>query len=76
MLVRIQRRLGFGTKIRSPITKSLLDIMGVLYVDDTDLMVMDACLSSRYDLWRECQLATTSWGKLLLATGGVLKPEK
>jgi len=50
--------------------------MGVLYVDDTDLYIMDECIKSEYDLWYETQDATTSWGKLLLATGGALKPEK
>ena len=50
--------------------------MGVLFVDDTDLYIMDECIKSEYDLWHETQDATTSWGKLLLATGGALKPEK
>ena len=76
MLVRILKQLGYGTKVESPVTHVFLDIMGVLYVDDTDLMIMDQCLSSPCDLWQECQEATTVWGKLLIATGGALKPEK
>ena len=76
MLVRILKQPGYGTKVESPVTHVFLDIMGVLYVDDTDLMIMDQCLSSTFDLWQECQEATTVWGKLLIATGGALKPEK
>ena len=57
-------------------THVFLDIIGVLYIDDKDLMVMQECISSPYDLWYECQCATTAWGKRLLATRGVLKPEK
>ena len=50
--------------------------MGVLFVDDTDLYIMDAFIQSDYNLWYETQSATMSWGELLLATGGALKPEK
>ena len=50
--------------------------MGVLYVDDTDLYIANKCIRSSYDLWEEPQGALTGWGKLLIATGGMLKPEK
>ena len=50
--------------------------MGVLYVDDTNIYIMYECIRSEYDLWQETHGAITSWGKLLLATGGALKPEK
>ena len=76
VLVRILRQLGYGTRIRSPISRVLLDIMGVLYVADTDLMIMDECIRYPYDLWKESQEACMAWGKLLIATGGTLKPEK
>ena len=62
--------------MESPITKVWLNVMGVLYVDDTDLYIMDKCIRSKYDLWQETQGAITSLGKLLLATDGALKPEK
>ena len=44
VLVRILKRLGFGTKMNAPISRVVLDIIGVLYVDDTDLMIMQSCL--------------------------------
>ena len=76
VLVMIYKSLGFGSKMRSPIMRVYLDITGVLFVDDTDLYILDECLRTPYDLWHETQSATNSWGKLLLATGGALKPAK
>ena len=76
LLVTICKNLGYSPKMESPITKVWLVVMGVLYVDDIDLYIMDECILSEYDLWQETQGATTSWGKLLLATGRTLKPEK
>ena len=76
MLVRIYRALGFVAKMRSPISRANIEIVRVLYVDDTDLYIMEEGLRSSRDLWCETQSASTSWGKLLLATGGALKPEK
>ena len=48
----------------------------MLFVDDTDLMIMKSCIDSLFDLWQECQDATTTWGKLLISTGEALKPKK
>ena len=75
VLVRISGD-GFGATMKSQITRVFLVIAGVLFVDDTNLYIMDACLKSPYDLWHNTQSASTSWGKLHLATGGALKPVK
>ena len=40
VLITIYKNLGFGSRVESPITRVWLDIMGVLYVDDTDLFIM------------------------------------
>ena len=50
--------------------------MGVLFVDDTDLFIMNECSRSSVDIWYESQNALTTWGKLLIATSGTPKPEK
>ena len=76
ILVRLLKQRGFGTKVTSPVSHVLLDIMGVIYVDDTDLMIMRAGLRNLGELWQECQDATTAWGELLISTGGALKPPK
>jgi hypothetical protein len=55
----------------------MLDIMGVLYVDyDTDLFILNDFAKSQLDVHAESQSALSAWGKLLISTGGVLKPEK
>ena len=76
VLIVAYKSLGYGSKVMSPITKTWLNIMGVIYVDDTDLYIMDECVKSSIDIWDDSQGALTAWGKLLIATGGMLKPEK
>ena len=76
VLIVAYKSLGYGSKVMSPITKDWLDIMGVLYVDDTDLYIMNECVKSSVDIRDDSQGALTAWGKLLIATGGMLKPEK
>ena len=76
VLVNVYRSLGFVSDMQSPITEVWLDIMGVLYVDDTDLYIMHEWTKSGYDIWEEAEQAVNAWGNLLIATGGMLKPEK
>ena len=39
----------------SSITQAWLDIMVVLYVNDTDLYILGTCIQSQYNLWAETQ---------------------
>ena len=48
----------------------------VVCADDTDLFIMDECMKSSVDVCYESQYALTSCGRLLVATGGTLKPNK
>ena len=50
--------------------------MGVLFVDDTDVFIMEEGVRSRLDVWGSVQGTLTAWGKLLIAMGGLLKPKK
>lgn len=59
-----------------PLTIAMLFIMGVLYVDNTDLFIMQSDLTTAKQVWVEAQKALDTWGALLIATGGMLKPEK
>jgi len=54
----------------------MLDIMGVLYVDDMDLFILNDFAKSQLDVHADSQLALSIWGELLIVTGGVLKYEK
>ena len=68
VLDRIFKGRGFGTKMRTPITRVMLEIMGVLDVDDTDLMIMQSCVGLTFGLQDECQRMTMEWGMLLIST--------
>ena len=50
VLIVAYKSLGYGSKVMSPITKTWLNIMGVIYVDDTDLYIMDECVKSSIDI--------------------------
>lgn len=75
VLVVIYKNLGYGIKVKSPMTLVLLSIMGVFFVDNTDLFIMSENIKPRQEIWEEAQRPLTVWGKLLIATGGMLKPE-
>ena len=44
VFIGIYKYRGFGGKSRSSITKVILDIIGVVFVDDTNLFILKACL--------------------------------
>ena len=75
VLVMVHKNLGYGRKVKSPMTLVLLSIMGVLFVGDTDLFIMYENIKLGQEIWEEAQRPLTVWGKLLIATGGMLKPE-
>lgn len=76
LLVRIQRYRGHVAEIKSPISRLVSTIMGLLYVDDTDLFVLNPDIITIDCLWNRTQVGLTSWGKLLHSTGGGAKPDK
>jgi len=53
----------------------ILDIIGVLYVEDTDLTLHDFA-KNQLDIQLESQSALSAWGKLWILTGGVLNPKQ
>ena len=76
ILILAYKSLGHGNCVKAPVPWAWLSIMVISYVDDTDLFIMDKCVKSSYDIWKDSQGALTAWGKLLVRTGGLLKPEK
>ncbi len=71
------KKKGHGIHFLCPITKLKSYIAGVIYVDDTDLIHfrMEET-EDALDAFFGIQEAITNWGKLLLASGGALKPSK
>ena len=60
-----------------PISELKTNISGVIYVDDTDIIHfrMDKT-EDVADAHFHLQSSINNWGKLMIATGGSLKPEK
>ena len=67
---------GFGARITSPISRHVMETMGTIFVDDTNLDVWLPAYRSTGEIWAEMQESVDMWGNLLNATGGAVKPEK
>jgi hypothetical protein len=76
-IISSHKKKGHGAHFTCPITKLKSHIVGIIYVDDTDLvhfrMEED---QDKNEAFFHLQEAITNWGKLLLTTGGSLKPIK
>jgi hypothetical protein len=69
------KKKGHGAHFTCPITKLKSHIAGIIYVDDTD--IIHFCMEEdlgKDEVFFNLQEAITNWSKLLLATGGALKP--
>ncbi len=76
-MIRAHKRKGHGAKFLCPISKLNCHIAGVIFVDDTDLLHINMYVNEGVDeTLLHLQESITNWGKLLLATGGALKPCK
>jgi hypothetical protein len=76
-IITAHKKKGHGAHFLGPITKLRSHIAGVIYVDDTDLIHFHMDESEdALDTFYGIQEAIINWGKLLLASGGALKPAK
>ena len=69
-------KAGHGSSIVSPMSGILIEFMGKIYVDDSNLLVF---LANKFDCTKLMQVAQQSldaWAGLLNATGGALNPDK
>ena len=76
LLMHCCSRQGFGSSMLSPISKFLIEFLGEMYVDDTDLIVMNPSYQSGNDVIRDTQMSVDAWANLLISTGGSLNPDK
>ena len=77
VIIQAHKRKGHGAQFLCPISNLKCHLAGIIFVDDTDLFHIDKGANkdaeeTQFDL----QESITNWGKLLLATGGALKPSK
>jgi hypothetical protein len=76
-MIAAQRKKGHGAHFKTPIMNKNGQLIGGLFVDDTDLFHLDMQVTeSVQQAHANLQEGVINWGKLLIATGGVLKPIK
>ena len=74
-MLKCHKRRGHGSRLVCPMSLEAIDLMGIWYVDDCDLITM-APYCPGEAVWEEAQSSLDSWASLLHATGGALKGEK
>jgi hypothetical protein len=76
-VITAHKRKGHGIHLLCPITDKAIHLAGTLFVDDTNLEHLDMIKAEMtHEAHRALQDSIINWGKLLLATGGALKPAK
>ena len=76
-ILRAHKRKGHGAKFICPLTLTRHNLAAVIYVDDNDILHLDMSKrKSTQEALTSLQESVTSWGNLLIATGGLLKPSK
>jgi hypothetical protein len=77
MILQAHRAKGHGAQFLAPISYVRQSLLAILYVKDMDLLHLNMeCNESMQDVHVALQHSIKNWGKLLIATGGSLKPDK
>jgi hypothetical protein len=76
-MINAQKRKEHGIHLLCPIIKRPLHLIGPLFVDDTDLVHLDMNkVETNAEVHMALQDSIHNWGRILIATGGALKPAK
>jgi hypothetical protein len=76
-ILQAHGKKGHGAEFLCPITKLQQHLSAILYVDDIDILHINLTKDeSINDVHVAIQDSVNSWGNLLIATGGVLQPNK
>jgi hypothetical protein len=77
MILNAHKGREHGAKFLCPISLTRSQLSAVLFVDDTDVIHLDMeNMEDKYTALHGLQESITSWGELLVATGGSLKRSK
>lgn len=76
MIINAYKQEGLASVITDPITGLQTESVGCIFVDDTDLYSMNACLWSAMLVALQAQACVSMWSALLRATGGAIKGSK
>ena len=75
-LVLLMKEEGHTSAINSPLSGIVLSLVGFLFVDDTDLVVMGNNYDADIIVYNRLQHAIDFWNGILRVSGSALKPEK
>jgi hypothetical protein len=76
-MIAAQQKKDHGAHVVAPISSKEGHLIGGLYVEDTDLFHLDMRVNENiHQAHTNLQDAIINWSKLLIATGGALKPIK
>jgi hypothetical protein len=75
-MMSVYRKGGHVLTITSPISRALIEFMGKIFVDDTDLHTMLQATFSVPEILLTGQANLDKWTYLLIATGGALNLSK
>jgi hypothetical protein len=76
-MIQAHKRKGNGIHLTCPITKKEMHLVGMLFVNDTDLEHVNVTKNKMaMEAHGEMQSSILNWGQILIATGGALKPAK
>ena len=75
-LVLLMKEEGHTSAINFPLSGIVLSLVGFLFVDDTDLVVMGDKYEEDMPVYHRLQSAIDFWNGILRVSGGVLKPAK
>jgi hypothetical protein len=77
MILRAHGAKGHGMHVIAPMSQVRRSLLAVLYVNDMELLHLNMeGNESVQEVHMALQWSIESWGKLLIATGGTLKPDK
>ena len=76
VLMHCYKRQGFGSRILSPISGVIIDFLGEIYVDDTDLIVTRPEFRTASETQEVLKEAAGAWTLGLNVTGGAINPDK
>ncbi len=77
MILQAHGAKGHGTHFIAPLSQVRSSLSAILYVDDTDLLHLNMDGDRTvFKAHAALQCTIKNWGKLLITTGGTLKPKK
>ena len=76
-IINAHKKKGHGDKFVCPISQRTGHLAAILLVDDNNLIHIDMDQDqTAAEAHEDLQASANSWGKLLISSGGSLKPEK